>query len=267
MPSPFPGMDPYLEGPRLWRDFHTELITVVREALNPQIRPNYVARIEARVYISTADDPGRKAIIPDLHVVKTAGVGRPSSGLGATPGSDDLSPGIEVVELLDTELTEPYIEIIDMADREVVTVIEVISPTNKVRGARGREEYTTKRDRVIRSRASLVEIDLLRDGDRVFVGQALPRHDYLALLSRPSTRRRRTIVWPIQVTQRLPVIPIPLREPDPDVRLDLQAAFTAAYDRGGYDADIDYCQGPDVPLSLEAARWADECLRSAGLRK
>jgi hypothetical protein len=267
MPSPFPGMDPYLEGPRLWRDFHTQFITDLREALNPQIRPNYVARIEARVYISDADDPGRRVIVPDFHVAKSGTTAPAAHRAAAKPVPDDLSPAIEIVELIDAEITEPYIEIIDTANREVVTVIEVLSPTNKIRGSRGREEYQRKRERVIKSRASLVEIDLLRAGEPVFVGQALPTHDYMVLLSRPRQQRRRTLVWPIQLAQRLPVVPAPLRDADGDAKLNLQAVFAMTYDHGEYGADINYQQPPDVPLSLEAARWADEVLTSKGLRK
>ena len=80
MPSPFPGMDPYLEGPSLWRDVHQSLITYIRDALQPQIAPRYVARIDERVHIG---EPPR-AILPDITV------SRPRATLGGKRGTGDL---------------------------------------------------------------------------------------------------------------------------------------------------------------------------------
>jgi hypothetical protein len=265
MPSPFPGMDPYLEGPRLWRDLHTRLISEIQETLNRQFGDQYVARIEERVYISDVGDPGRSAIIPDVHVAATGPAGNRAAA--DAPGIKGVVGAIEVVELIDEEVHEPYVEILDLASRAVVTVIEVLSLTNKIEGSRGREEYMAKRERVLKSRTHLVEVDLLRDGRPVFVGQALPRHDYMAVVSRFQERRRRIVVWPILLRQRLPVIPIPLRAADADVELDLQGVLNQSYERGKYQVDVNYREGPDVPLSLEAGRWADELLRSKGLRQ
>jgi hypothetical protein len=256
-------MDPYLEGPRLWRDVHTRMISEIQEALNAQLGDRYVARIEERVYISDASDPGRRAIVPDVHVAYAAPVGTAQS----SPAGDECAAGvIEVVELLDETVIEPYVEIVDAGSRAVITVVEVLSPTNKIRSARGRDEYVQKRQRVLTSPTNLIEIDLLRDGHPIFVGQALPRHDYTVTLSRVHATRRRVFVWPILLRQRLPVIPVPLRPGEADASLDLQSVLAQSYLRGKYQLDIDYRAGPDVPLSLEDARWADEILRSKRLR-
>src|SRR5437763_15907809 len=71
MPSPFPGMDPYLEAPELWPDVHHRLISEIQAALVPQLRPRYVARVELRVYTSDYDDPGLEVLIPDVRVERT----------------------------------------------------------------------------------------------------------------------------------------------------------------------------------------------------
>jgi hypothetical protein len=269
MPSPFPGMDPYLEGPRLWPDVHHSLISSIRQQLNPRLRPKYVARIEERVYISDETDPGRRGIIPDVLLVATpeAAGRRPAEPYAPTPdGGADVAQAVEVVELINQEIHEARIEVRDVIDRSVVTVIEVLSPTNKIRGAVGRREYVKKRRKVMASAANLVEIDLLRTGAPIFAGQPLPPHDYGAYVSRVADESRKGLFWPIMLNQRLPRVPVPLRQGDPDVELDLQMVFDAAYDQAEYDADIDYHDEPDVRLPELAARWSDELLKSKGLR-
>ncbi len=46
MPSLFPGMDPYLEAPRYWEEFHTWLIFYLGDALQDRMPAGYVARFE-----------------------------------------------------------------------------------------------------------------------------------------------------------------------------------------------------------------------------
>jgi hypothetical protein len=265
MPSPFPGMDPYLESPRLWPDVHHSLISAIRAQLNPQLRPKYVARVEERVYVSDEGDPGRRAIVPDVHVVERRG--DRIAGAAASSVANVAEP-VPVVELLEQEVHEPFVEILSASGRDVVAVIEVLSPANKTRGARGRDEYEAKRRQVMHSGTHLVEIDLLRQGDPVFAGQAVPAHDYGVYLSRAveGTRERRGLFWPILLRQRLPAVHIPLRAADADVAVDLQAVLDAIYDEASYDADLDYRAAPDVPLSYEAAHWAEGVLRAKGLR-
>jgi hypothetical protein len=137
-----------------------------------------------------------------------------------------------------------------------VTVIEILSPANKLPGSRGRELYVQKMREVLNSPSHWVEIDLLRDGERVAVGGEVPEHDYQVFVSRAHPGRRRAWIWPIRLHQRLPVIPVPLREPDPDANLDLQELLTTVYDRAGYDLDVDYTRDPNPPLAAEQAAWA-----------
>jgi hypothetical protein len=150
------------------------------------------------------------------------------------------------------------VEIRDTSQRQLATAIEILSPTNK-RGE-GRREYLTKRQRILLSDVHLMEIDLLRAGERVPMQQALPRQPYFVFLSR-AEERPLTDVWPIALCEPLPSVPVPLLAGDADIWLDLQAAFTAAYDLPGYDLIVDYSQPPDVPLTPEEAVWAEAHLQ------
>ncbi len=258
MPSPFPGMDPYLEEPVIWPDVHHGLISVFQETLNARLRPKYRVRVEERVYVSDEDDPGRSVIIPDLRVAQKDV--RASLPLPATRAEQiETAKPIEVTTLLEEEIHEARLEIIDRAQRLVVAVIEVVSPSNKVAGSRGQASYQQKRKDVMNSPSHWVEIDLLRAGVPVAVRTALPRYDYLVHVSRAGLRPRAT-VWPILLHQRLPVIPIPLRDGDRDAQLDLQSAFSTVYERAAYDLEIDYGGLPAPALDEAAMNWARELI-------
>jgi Protein of unknown function (DUF4058) len=144
-------------------------------------------------------------------------------------------------------------------------VIEVVSPTNKVAGARSSDSYRKKRSEVLSSPSHFVEIDLLREGQPVVTGDLIPPADYYAHVSRVEMRPSGQ-VWPIKLPQRLPTIKIPLRAPDPDLNLDLQTLFTNVYDRSGYDLDTNYAVDPTPPLPIAYREWADRLLREKGLR-
>jgi hypothetical protein len=244
MPSPFPGMDPYLEDPGLWQDVHHEFASVASEFLNTQLRPKYRSRIHERVYLSDDDDPGR--------TVWT---------------TQDWTPGAppEPIRLLDEEIHEAYLSIIDCKDYNIVTVIEVLRPVTKILGSRGRASFETSRSKVLGSPSHWVEIDLLRGGVGVWTREALPPCEYLVHLSRVE-KRPKGLLWPIRLSQRLPVIMIPLKTGDPDASLDLQAVLNTAYDRAGYDLDLDYTRDPTPPLSGEWSAWADRLLKARGIR-
>lgn len=230
MPSPFPGMDPYLELPALWPDVHHCLISEIQACLNPQLRPHYVARVELRVYVSDEDDPGR---VTEPLIVPT---------------------------LMDEEVEEAFLKIIHVELEMLVTVIEVLSPTNKVRGSRGRASFMGKRHDIMNSEVHWVEIDLLRAGVPSVTDPPLPPSDYRILVSR-ADQRTRTRFWPVSVRHPLPVIGIPLRGKEPEVPLDLGVAFRSGYDRAAYDASVDYSKEPQPPLEGEDAKWARELLR------
>ena len=266
MPSPFPGMDPYLEDPGLWPDVHHELISTIRELLNRDLRPKYHVRVEERVYLSDDEDPGRAVLIPDLRIAERPGWTGPRPQAGAASTMELIEP-IEAVTLIDDEIHEARLQVIDRTDHQVVTVIEILSPANKVGGARGQRSYLEKRRDVMNSPSHWVEIDLLRRGLSPIAGLRvlLPPHDYSVHVSRAERRPKGTI-WPIRLHQRLPAVPIPLRIGDADASLDLQLALDTAYERAAYDMEVDYRADPRPPLEVEPLAWADQLLKAKGFR-
>jgi hypothetical protein len=256
-------MDPYLETPDLWPDVHHRLISEIQAILNPAVRPHYVARVELRVYISGQDDPGLEVIIPDVRVEK-----RPRAKGARKPKRTEpvaVAEPIIIPFLVDEEIREARIEIRARTSNDLVTVIEVLSPTNKIRGSRGRASFMEKREEILASDVHWVEIDLLRAGDPSVTRPPLVPCDYRIMVSRGDDRFRGRY-WPVSVRQALPPIGIPLRKPDADVPLDLNAVLAAAYDHGAYDLSIDYRKPPVPPLEEDDVAWADGLLRQAGRR-
>jgi uncharacterized protein DUF4058 len=262
MPSPFPGMDPYLEDPALWPGVHDSVILYSRDALQPLLLPRYYVEIGERIYF----EDSRDVIYPDATVHER----RPAPDGGAVATPAPAAPDEPVVFTIEPRQRETFLEIRSVGAHEVVTVVEIISPANKYGQGRGRDEYREKQDQVLRSNANLVEIDLLRRGHSVVVAPpgellTLSRWDYIACVSRASDRRH-VEVYAVSARQRLPRVAIPVREPDPDVVLDLPAVFDRAYDNGAYVVRVDYNQPPSEPLRAEDEEWADSLLREAGLR-
>jgi hypothetical protein len=248
MPSPFPGMDPYLEDPNHWGNVHHGLISETQARLNAQLRPRYVVQVEERVYISPEDDPARKLFrVPDVQIARERRRHRAKRS-----GEPSLAVATAPVELTtmtpDEEVHEARLAIVDVASRSVVTVIEVMSPTNKVAGSAGRAEYLRKRQEVLNSPTHWVEIDLLRAGTPPVADRWGFNCDYLVHVSR-AERRPKGLVWPIRLHEPLPVVTIPLRGRDADARLALQVVFTTAYERGAFDAPVDYRAEPAPPFA------------------
>ena len=240
MASPFPGMDPYLEGSE-WTSVHTELSSEIARQLSPRLRPKYVARTVRR-FLAEAD------IYPDVGVQES---GQSGSLRESAPAWN--APPLQLATLISPREPQVTIEIRDVARRELVTAIELLSPSNK-RGE-GFQEYVDKRSRLLRSTAHLLEIDLLRRGSRVPMAAPLPVASYFVILSRVH-RRPIVEVWPVPLQAVLPVVPVPLMDGDPDVSLDLQAALNTVYDALNYDLSVDYTRPPEVPLSAAEAEWA-----------
>lgn len=259
MPSPFPGMDPYLEG-SLWTTVHSQLSAEIARQLAPRLRPRYLALTTERFVLEMPEGVAvtQANIYPDVGVAE-ARTGAPAGG-GAAPSATPLR--IPTVVPIPISLTA--VEIRDVMHRQLVTAIEVLSPLDK--GDEGRDDYLTKRGNVLLSSAHLMEIDLLREGQRVPMRQPLPSAPYFVLLSR-AERRPMLEVWPIALVDPLPTVPVPLLAGDPDVPLDLQEALTSVYDLLGYDLAVDYAGPPEVELPAPLAAWADGLLRAAGLRK
>lgn len=264
MLSPFPGMDPYLENPWSWPGVHHILISSIQRLLIRTVRPKYTVRIEERVFISDEDDPGRKIYIPDLKVIPKSGRARSADPFASGPSVAVAEP-IVMTTMMNEEIHEYGLRVIDRETREVVTVIEILSPANKMAGARGRDEYQSKRRDILASDTHLVEIDLLRAGVR-FVGMdSLPPCEYLVHVSVRQDRPK-GLVWPIRLSERLPIVKVPLKMGDPEAPLDLQAVFESACEDADYIADIDYSKPPVPPLTEEWAEWADRLVREKGLR-
>ncbi len=257
MPNPFPGMDPYLEGD-LWTTVHTDLCAEIARQLAPKLRPKYVALSTRRVVLAPPDEdegfPAQR--FPDVGILTSHA---PRSGSPAAVASAPL--------ILSANFPEPIphvsVEIRDVAERRLVTCIEVLSPTNK-RGP-GREEYAGKRLQILSGAAHLVEIDLLRIGTRFPTLQPQPGVPYFVFVSRAG-RRHDVEVWPIAFAEPLPVVQIPLLPEDEAVPLDLQQALTVVYDIIGYDELVNYTRQPPGPLTPADLAWVEEQLRLAGRR-
>lgn len=259
MPSPFPGMDPYLEKRSLWPDFHQRLITYISEQLQPQIRPQYNARIEERIHLIQPPHD----YYPDVSIIRRPLKERPSSADAATADEPHL------IKALESEFREPYIEIVYLPTGDVVTTIELLSPINK-RGE-GRERYLQKQQQILQTETSLVEIDLLRAGQHTV---AVPERGvkevagwrYIVSVKRGG-RHGEYEVYFVPLDSRLPRCRIPLRPPDDDAVMDLPAVFTRTYEVSGYEDFIDYRQPPPPPpLADEESAWLDALLREKELR-
>ncbi len=249
MPSPFPGMDPFIEG-QMWQDFHTTFVTVIRERLMPQVRPRYVVEVEQYVYLAREGEEPDRLVEPDLAVAEG------SPALIAPEGGSTLmvtlAPSIHTMPI-PRQHRQKFLSIRDSQSRDIVTVIELLSPWNK-RPGDGLSEYLVKRSNIFCTPAHLVEVDLLRGGKRLATREPLAAADFFVFVCRSEVQSRvEAYGWTLR--DRLPVIPVPLADGDPDVPLDLQAAFTTTYDRAGYDYALDYRSPVKPPLDAATAEW------------
>jgi len=266
MPGPFPGMDPFLESSDWWRGAHHLLIAKTAEVLNAALPERYFARIDKTVY----EEMERRHVYPDLSIVDQVRE-RKARTYGSRTAVDDPPdpPGILVVEPI--EMQQGFIEIrtIDSDDR-IITVIELLSHSNKSSGSVGRKKYKQKQEEMLAGDGNFLEIDLLRRGLHTV---AAPEHellergvwDYLVCLHR-ATNRYKFEYWMIGLRDRLPRVVVPLEGDDPDQTLDLQKVFDAAFEAGAFGRQLRYEREPVPPLSPADTAWADELLRSKGLR-
>ncbi len=262
MKGPFPGMDPYLE--KHWGDVHHSLIANMRRELNDALPNDLVARVEERVFIESPFGKERH-VIPDVRVVEHAPIGAaPTAVAEAVALAEPLELHID-----EEPVTEGYLEIRDAGSGDrVITVIEVLSRGNKHPGE-GQRLYRQKQGECREGGVSLVEIDLLRAGQRVFVVpvEMVPppwRTTYQVCVWR-AWQPARALIYRAPLRDRLPVIGIPLRETDPLARLDLQTLLDQCYRDGRYDS-LDYHAEPDPPLETADREWADQLLRDQGRR-
>ena len=254
MPSPFPGMDPYLEG-YLWPDVRSALASKVRQFLTPLLRPKYAARLD--VYL--AEDPfleGEIGILyPDVEVVETPQSQRSAQTLQSLSDASTLTItppafALPVIQAVKVRLTS--VEIRDTANNKLITSIEILSPVNKREP--GLTHYRQKRQRLYQADVHLLEFDLLRRGTRPFAQPRLPKVPYCIALTRAQSKQ--VEIWPVELPTPLPVVPVPLQSPDPEVPLDLQSVLAAIYDEAAYDLTLDYGQSPPPPtLAKSDINW------------
>lgn len=261
MPSPFPGMDPWLEGEEIFPDLHDSLIFLLREALNAALPPGYTARARNRVWV---DDELRRE--PDVALFRPA-VPLPNGGGGIA-----TLPGLVAVgqQRVSDDVEEPYLEIVSPRGKRLVTAVEVISLTNKRAGEKGRKTYQDKQREFALAGVNLIEIDLLRRGPHVTavplsrLKRAAGEFDYHVSASVPASADV-YFAAAIKLDDRLPAFGLPLDPGVPPATVDLQPLFDRCYDTGRYATDARYDRPPDPPLAPAQQAWAEGVLRAKGL--
>lgn len=258
MPSPFPGMDPYLEDPAIWPDFHAEFVGCLRKAIGDKLPGDYDACINERVTLIEALDESGRSIVPDVSIERQGAIVRQgaSHGAAASATAASLLEPVTLPLIFPEEHRELFVEIrCSTADRSLVAVLELLSPTNK--SGAGRDGYLLKRNAVLYQDVHLIELDLLVGGRRLPLAKPLPPGDYYALVAH-SERRPNCDVYAWTVRRPLPKLPIPLRSPDVDLIIDLEEVFSQTYDRGRYERRLRYGEPPVAPLAESERRWASE---------
>jgi hypothetical protein len=258
-------MDPFIEGCHLWGDFHNALIGEMHRTLSKALPQGYVVRTGERSYISLVESDTKT----ERHFEPDVGVMGPRSrkgklipeGVSSQPSAVAEAEPIVVRAFIEEEFEETFLEIFQLEpERRLVTSIEVLSPSNKKRFGPGWKRYLRKRQALLLGRANLVEIDLLRRGDRMPMLDPLPKSPFYVLVAR-AEKAPVCQAWPAFFDRPLPAIPIPLSKPDPDISLELQPMVDAIYERSRYAQDIDYSQSLSPPLSAEQQNWFQERLR------
>ncbi len=261
MPSPFPGMDPYLEG-YLWPDVHQALAGKIRQQLTPLVRPRYAVRLGVYVIEDRTPESDIGIMYPDVEVLtgpREPAVPTVSSADSPANARDPTPATLTLPVIAPVEVRIARVEIRDTADNRLVTCIEILSPVNKREPNLTR--YRQKRQRLYEAGVHLLELDLLRRGTRPLMHPRVPVSHYLIALTRSQVGT--TALWPLTVHDALPLVPVPLQPPDDDVVLDLSDALAAIYDEAAYDLSIDYQQPPPPPDFSEPDRgWMHTLLRA-----
>jgi len=257
MPSPFPGMNPYLEHPTLWSGIHHRLITAIANDLAPKLRPKYIAAIEERVY-ELSGETSVLVGVPDVSIQRSTAVFPEQEANLAIADRNAIE-----VTLPQTEtLIEGYLEIRLVETGEVITAIEVLSLKNKQSNV-GRIQYEAKRQKILQSQTHFVEIDLLCQGQPMPILERDLDSDYRILVSRSQTRPKAEL-YPFKLPERIPPFPLPLQESDPEAIVDLQPLLHQVYEEGSYDLRLNYDRPPIPNVSRSIANWLEDLLRQQG---
>ena len=265
MKSPFPGMDPYIEDCGLWGDFHQRLIARIADALGESAPQRYLVRTQERSYLVLVQSEGKNSypFVPDVSVTAPQGRKKTTGKRSATAVAEiEENEPVTMRAFIEEEHREAFVEIYEAtAEQRLVTCIEVLSPSNKRSGVEGRDLYLRKRQSLLLSDTNLVEIDLLRGGQRMPMLDPWPTSPYTLLVAR-ARKPQLCKVWPAHFRRPLPNIPVPLLKPDPDLRLDLQPLVDDIYQRSRYERSIDYTRPLNPPLAPEESAWLQEQLRA-----
>lgn len=260
MPSPFPGMDPYLEYAAFWSSFHTRFMVAIADAIAPQLGTQYYVEVESRTYQTDDQDDEILIGIPDAIVFAERGEAKSVPDSEQQTGSVATQVQPQKISLpMPIELYQRYLEVREMGTDEVITIVELLSPTNK-RAKDGRADYEKKRRLILASQTHLVELDLLRGAKPMAMHGVRTDATYRILVSR-SEQRPIADLYAVMLDQPLPDIPIPLKSGEPEPVLALQAVFDQLYDRARYATRIDYRQPlPPPKLSEAQQEWLNTVL-------
>ncbi len=257
MPSPFPGMDPYLEG-HLWPDVHHRLATEISRQLTPRLKPRYVARLDIYVVEDMEPEAEVGIMYPDVEVM-TTGATAPLPAQSSVSTAGEILEAPITIAIAPPEFRVAVVEVRDTASNALVTSIEILSPINKREP--GLTAYRVKRERLRKADVHVLELDLLRRGKRMLAHRRLADTPYRVTLIRAGADKAQ--VWPLRLQDRLPTVPVPLRPPDADVPLELGLALNAIYDEAAYELSVDYRrEPPPPPLSTEETEWLKTLLQA-----
>jgi hypothetical protein len=247
MPNPFPGINPYIEAQGYWPDFHSKFLNYLQEAVGDRLPDAYEARLDERVQLSSGDPdtPGR-LVRPDLALTH-----RP--GRAAAPGATALLEPETIPTLIADDERVPFLKILHRPDRTLVTIVELLSPANKTEP--DRRDYIARRNAILRQPVHLVELDFLKAGHRLPLRRPPRPADFHALVGRHETRPD-SLVYSWSLRDCLPVLPIPLLAPDPDLPIPLADVYATAFDRGRYARSIDRSQPLPTPWADDDRSWA-----------
>lgn len=247
-------MDPYLEDPELFSEFHGTMTYTVRNELNRLLPKGYVARLDRYLWVEdAATGSGLLLGAPDTYIH-----GPPLPSGGPPVNRPSSAPTTIVFPMRRRRQGNRFIRVIDPKNRRVVTVVEILSPANK-RGSY-RRAYRRKRSEYVARGVNLVEIDLLRTGRRLPLGKpGPPASDYYVLVTHAEESPRGDY-WPISVRDELPIVPVPLDPGVPVVQVALRLCLEQAYQDCRFDEEIDYTRPANPPLREPDATWARELL-------